>query len=203
MASKAASGYKTAAKQAIILRETATDIRLGPPLPEERQIYYHASLAACTSAWNAYIIEIVHNFFDAIANPLDPKFSSLYDLAKEASEGLLNRFNTPNWENSRNILIQCTGYDPMNDWKWYRGTRLYLNAHQTRERLNEILKVRHSFAHGFPIPAYRWTQLPSGKVRLTKKSVKDVELFFNNLVRITDREMKAHIKLTYNIDTRW
>ena len=185
MPSLAASGYKMTVKKAFALRQD------------------HASLAVCTSAWNAYVIGIINNFFSVIAEPLEPKFSAVYNIANEAAEGQLKRFNTPNSKNSRDIILQCTGYDPINDWMWYRNGRLYLNGQQTRERLNEILGVRHSFAHGFSIPAYSWTQLSNGQVRLTKTSVQEVELFFNNLVRVTDREMKAHIKLLYGTETDW
>jgi hypothetical protein len=61
-----------------------------------------------------------------------------------------------------------------------------------RNRLNETLRVRHSFAHGFGMPAYDWTQVPSGRVRLTSKALQDVKAFFKNLVNATDRGMKLH-----------
>ncbi len=131
------------------------------------------------------------------------KYSSVHNIARENSEKLLTRFNTPNASNSRNLLLQCTGYDPINDWLWHRRHTLYLNAQQTRERLNEILNVRHRFAHGFPMPAYSWTQDHRGNLRLTKTSIRDVEFFFNNLVRITDRGVKDHIHLTYAISAIW
>lgn len=74
---------------------------------------------------------------------------------------------------------------------------------QVRVRLNEILQVRHSFAHGFDVPAYDWTELPSGKVRLTSKAIQETETFFKNLVNVTDRGMKAHIESTYGLASIW
>lgn len=74
---------------------------------------------------------------------------------------------------------------------------------QVRVRLNEILQVRHSFAHGFNIPAYNWTELPNGRVRLTSKAIQDIEAFFKNLVNVTDAGMKAHIESTYGLTSIW
>ena len=98
------------------------------------------------------------------------------------------------------ILEQYTGYDPINDWVW---TRRGMVNQQVHERLNEILRVRHSFAHGFGMPDYDWTQSPSGRVRLTSKAIQETETFFRNLVKVTDRGMKAHIELTYKLANIW
>ena len=67
----------------------------------------------------------------------------------------------------------------------------------------KLYAVRHSFAHGFEMPDYDWTQSPSGRVRLTSKAIQEIEAFFKNLVNITDSGMKAHIKSTYKLANIW
>ncbi|MGK7877331.1 MAG: HEPN domain-containing protein [Xenococcaceae cyanobacterium] len=200
MPSPAALKYESESSKARILRETATDPRLRPMSRRQIQVYYHSALAAFVAAWDAYINELVRYFFDATADPLDPKFNAVHSIAKATAERALERFNTPNWDNTRNLLIQNTGYDPIGDWVW---TARSMNGVAVRLRLNEILRVRHSFAHGFSIPAYSWTQSPTGKVRLTAKAIKDVDAFFQHLVNVTDLGMKQYIQTNYGIVVLW
>ena len=78
-----------------------------------------------------------------------------------------------------------------------------MNLQQVHQRLNEILRVRHSLAHGSDTPAYTWTQSLTGRIRLTSQAVQETETFFRNLVKVTDRGMKAHIELTYKLANIW
>ena len=200
MSSPAASTYTTSVSRIQTLRKTATDKRLRPMSRDEIQVYYHAALTGYVAAWNAYIDNLVRNFYDVIADPANPKFDAIHTLAKGIVENALKWFNTPNWNNTRDILNQCTGYDPINDWG---GSQTNMNLEQVRQRLNEILRVRHSLAHGSDMRAYNWTQSPSGRVRLTSKAIQETEAFFKNLVNATDKGMKAHIESTYDLISIW
>jgi hypothetical protein len=182
------------------LRRTATDKRLRPMSHDEIQVYYHAALTAYVAAWNAYVDNLVRNFYDVIADSATPKFDAIHTLAKGTVENALARFNTPNWGNTRNLLNQYTGYDLINDWGWSQAN---MNLEQVHQRLNEILRVRHSLAHGSDMPAYNWTQSPSGRVRLTSKAILETAAFFRNLVKVTDSGMKAHIESTYKPASIW
>lgn len=167
---------------------------------DEIQVYYHAALTAYVAAWNAYIDNLVRNFYDVIADSANPKFDAIHTLAKGIVENALARFNTPNWNNTRDFLNQYTGYDPINDWG---GSQANMNLQQVQQRLNEVLRVRHTLAHGSDIPAYNWIQSPIGRVRLTSKVIQKTEAFFKNLVKVTDRGMKEHIELTYGLTGFW
>ena len=200
MSSLAALKYITAAGRIQTLRKAATNRRLRPISHDEIQVYYHASLAAYVAAWEAYISNLVLDFYNVIADSSNPSFGAIYTIAQQAAGRAVERFNTPNWENTRNLLVQYTGYDPIGAWVW---TRRGMADWPVRERLNEILRIRHSFAHGFDMPAYNWTQSPSGKVRLTSKAILETEAFFKNLVKVTDTGMETHINLTYGIASIW
>ncbi len=200
MKSPAALKYVSATEHIKILRKAGTDTRLRPMLHDEIQVFYHAALTAYVAAWNAYINNLVDEFYDLISDPANQIFDAVYTIAQQAAENALTRFNTPNWENTRDILRRYTGYDPINDWG---SSQRNMNLEQIRERLTEILKVRHSFAHGSDTPAYVWTQSPSGQVRLTSKAIQETATFFKNLVKVTDRGMKEHIELTYGLTGFW
>ncbi len=200
MSSPAASKYTIAAGRLQTLRRAATNRRLRPMSQEEIQVYYHASLAAYVATWEAYISNLVRDFYDVIADPLNPTFQAIYAIARQAAERALKRFHTPKSENTRSLLVQYTGYDPINNWVW---TRRGIGGLQISKRLDEILQVRHSFAHGFGMPAYDWTQSPRGRVRLTSKVIQETEASFKNLVNVTDSGMKSHINQTYGISNIW
>lgn len=197
MPSPAAAKYFDEIKKVRILRELANDKRLKPSSPRIATCR-HASLTVNVAIWDAYIKHLVNEFFRVTADPLTVKFHALHTIAQDMAKRSLERFNTPNWENTRNLLIQYTGYDPINDWHWTS-----YNVQQVRERLNQILKVRHSFAHGFTMPAYSWTQTATGRVELSDNALGDNELFFANLVTKTDDGMKSHINTIYSIILRW
>ncbi len=161
---------------------------------------YGAAFVAQVAAWNAYIAGLIDCFFQEVANPRVPTFHAMHTLASTAANSCLGRFNTPNAENTRTLIVSCTGYDPWTDWQWRaRG----MNALTVRTRLNEILKVRHSLAHGYTMPGYSWTQAPSGETRLTAETLTWMRAFFNHLVKTTDMGLKLHLNATYGVVPPW
>lgn len=196
MPSPAATKYMTLVASARVLQR---------PLPSgasmvQKQTHLHAALAAHVAAWDAYINELVRCFFIEVSDPLEIKYSRLHSLAHKSAEKALEKFNTPNWQNTRTLLVTTTGYDPIGDWTW---TFRRMSGPMVRERLDEILKVRHSFAHGFPMPTYSWTQSARGTVRLTRSALSDTDAFFGNLVAKTDNGMRSHIISSYSVLLGW
>lgn len=152
MPSNASAAFHVSLRLGRTLREAATDQRLRPISEHKRNDLLHASLAAYVANWDSYINSVVREFVTAISNALSPEYAAAHGIVSGFVEKSLRKFNTPNWENSRNLLIACTGFDPIADWRWPRANMRPLDV---QNFLNEILKVRHSFAHGLSIPSGR------------------------------------------------
>lgn len=187
------------AQKALTLRKTATNRNALDSLSES-QIYYHSALAFLTAAWEAYVENLTRSFIGIVANPLDPKYLIIHGILLDRLEEFLKKFNTPSADNCRRLLVNYTGYDPIGDWVW---TARRMGAVATRGRLDEILKVRHSFAHGFSIPTLSWTQSPSGRIRLTAIAIDDVNAFFKFMVKATDDGMRDYIESNFGVSTGW
>lgn len=160
----------------------------------------HAALASAVSAWESYLERVDNEFLLATARPAVQGYAAIHALLRDIAASKTAKFNTPNAENSREMLVLLTGYDPIGDWVWPRAR---LGAVQTRSRLNEILKVRHSFAHGFPLPAYPWTTTPTGAVSLSARSVRQSASFLRNLVVRTDRGLHRHLRHIHGVRVSW
>ena len=200
MGSPAQAKYQAGASLAAHIRSAVADARLRPITRQQSQAFAHASLVALVAAWDSYLNELARNFYTETANPGDAAFRSIYEIARSESRRVGRRFNTPNWNNSRDFLVRTTGFDPISSWVWpARG----MGALQVQERMNQILKVRHSFAHGSQIPSYSWNRSPTGRVRLNQTVLKETEGFFNNLVKRTDVGMKNYLRAVFGRHVPW
>lgn len=166
----------------------------------EKQIFYQASLAAEVAAWQTYVADLLEIFFGVTTDPTIAKYSAIHLIARGNAQIALKRFNTPNWENARDLLARYTGYDPAPEWIWQTRNR---SGQWVKERLNQILQVRHSFAHGHALPAYPWTQDAMGRPRLTISALNENEALFANLVRKTDTGMRQFLQQGYGLNRPW
>jgi len=69
---------------------------------------------------------------------------------------------------------------------------------QVKEFLSEVLKVRHSFAHGFELPGFTWTITPSGRKQLSDSSLERVQYFFRHLAVQTDHGLRNHAAMLFS-----
>lgn len=167
---------------------------------QQRRLHYHAALAMYVAAWQAYLESVSREFLLDISDPLDIRFSAMRALLSDKIEAELKRFNTPNWQNSRNLLIGATGYDPINDWSWPRRN---LGGVAFRGLIDEIIQVRHSFAHGYPMPAYSWNSDSRGHPRLALETIGLAKSAFVQIVSTTDHGLSQQISGTYGAGKAW
>jgi hypothetical protein len=151
-----------------------------------------AAFTFYVSAWEAYLEAVTTEFLQKTATPTNLPYAHIHSISRELVDQRTSRFNTPNYSNGRNLLSECTGYDPINDW-----IIPPLNRGQTEQRLNEIVAIRHSFAHGFTLPAYNWLTSTTGRPRLTAKITDDTRIFIGALVRKTDLGLEAILRTTF------
>ncbi|MFH9958806.1 HEPN domain-containing protein [Streptomyces roseolus] len=202
MPSRARSNFDRSISRAILLRQTCCVQRRGTRLSDDiRQVHYHSHLAACVASWEAYVEAIVLEFSDRTARPLDPGFSEIRDLLRGCIVAANKKFNTPNWNNSREHILKHTGFDPITSWS---ASRRGSNSISAKSYLDEILQVRHSFAHGFPLPAsVPWLTVDGANRLLSVRNLKDVESFLRALVASTDKGLRTHLASVYGVSVGW
>ena len=162
--------------------------------------YLRAALAAHVAAWDSYLNKLVIEFVNSTTSPLDVEYSSMHSVYVQFATRTLEKFNTPNSNNSRVLLTQCTGYDPINDWVRRSAG---MNGLQVRNFLDEILRVRYSFAHGFELPNCSWTVTSTGTTRLNIGSVQKYKRFLSHLVFATDRGLGVYGTAHYPSKRLW
>lgn len=196
MSSIAADEYaRLAIRATVILKADRSDLSR-----KEVQAIYGAAFISLVAAWNAYGKAIVRCFFEMVADPNTPKFNAIWTLAKGAANSACERFNTPNSENTRTLILASTGYDPWPEWDWPAAR---MSSMEVRLRLNEVLKVRHSLAHGSDVPGYTWTSSASGESRLTTRNLIWTRRLLNHLVEATDRGIRSHVRAVYGVVPAW
>ncbi|MGR6431085.1 hypothetical protein ACU5AY_09215 [Rhizobium sp. PAMB 3174] len=200
MSSVSYTRFQSSVEAARELRAVGKDARLRPVSHDQKTRFFHAALAKYVAGWDSYLNQVIMEFLQKIADNSVVDYSSIHSLFSPIVYQKLCKFNTPNWENSRELLISCTGYDPISDWTWRKAQ---LNRQQSQDFLNGILKVRHSFAHGFAIPTFRWTQTPSGRIQLSDQALFRIERFFIHLASATDAGLLAHGTISFPQRAFW
>jgi len=168
---------------------------------DQKDVCLHAGLAMLVAAWETYLENLIGETHRLLSDPMHQRMSAVLSLLSAISVKEVKKFNTPNAENSRNLLLIHTGFDPLNAWHWARG---HLNAIQTRQRLDEILRVRHCFAHGASIPTdIYWAKNRKAHGHLTKTVLKMADRFLSDMVAATDTGMIRHLANVFGVVPQW
>ncbi len=197
MSSAAAGSYRQLFLRSIVFRQHAARLR---GKSDTRQLLLHASLATSVAAWDQYVRLICMEALSKVNRSADVGYQTLHLRALAQLDIRLSKFNTPNFDNSRNLILETIGFDTYNYWSWSKRAWPVVAV---RNRLNEILKVRHSFAHGSQIPKYSWNTDSMGNVLLSSKCIRETSAFLNHLAKSTDRELRKYIEMTFDVRRVW
>lgn len=203
MASAAKSTYGTIMARADLIVIHAGKIRRKSEA-RTKSVLLHAALANQVAAWDAYVKAVSTEYYSVTAHPAAIRYSAMHELLRSQLENELRKFNTPNSENCRNLLLRYTKFDPWPSWVGIRFNGGKITASlMTRNTLDEILKLRHSFAHGFSIPALSWNASSTGTATLDCRILRDTKLFLNQVCDKTDRDLSKHISTQHGIPAPW
>ncbi|WP_369333929.1 HEPN domain-containing protein [Xanthomonas sp. LMG 8989] len=195
--------YDSQRRKADLIVSHASKIR-SAALREDKAALLHAALAAHVAAWDAYVKAVVAHKYSVVSDPTALGYSVLRAIAEERMKASAKKLNTPNSENTRTFMMESSQFDPWPSWTNVTfGKDIITSSLNVRERINEIFHVRHSFSHGFPMPAYTWNQDSSGATALNSTSLRSVSSFFESIVSKTDVAYSIHIATTFAISRPW
>jgi hypothetical protein len=169
-----------------------------------KTLLLHAALATQVAAWEVYVKGVAGEYFAVTTKTADSSFSALHELLQDRMKAAAKKLNTPNSFNSREFLMTYTGFDPWSSWTGAKfGSTVFSNALLSRSRLDEILALRHSFAHGFTMPAHIWNVNTGGAAHLDCRIVGDCGRFFSDICHRTDSAFSNHIHQQHAITKPW
>jgi hypothetical protein len=171
---------------------------------EAKIVFLHAALTTQVAAWDVYVKAVALEYFLATSDATNPKFMAMHAMLQNRMTDAARKLNTPNSENCRNYLMIYTGFDPWPHWINIKfGSTLLSNSLMVRERVNEILTLRHSFAHGLSMPTHSWNTNPGGTSHLSCLILQQTGQFITNVCKKTDDGLSQHISVQHSISKPW
>ncbi len=113
------------------------------------QTFYKAAVALGVGCWEGYIEAALREFVAKVRLQAHRRNWTMISIFEAMVDAKASNLNTPNWEQSRALLIEVTGMDPYASWSW---APKFTNQNDTKQYFDGIMKVRHAFAHGFAVP---------------------------------------------------
>lgn len=120
-----------------------------PSQPFTDDCLLRAAVAQAVGCWEGYLEGVLREFVSKTRVQAQRRSWTLIVQFEALVDRMAADLNTPNWDKSRELIINVTGMDPYPSWIW--GPK-FANQTDTKAYFDGILKVRHSFAHGFSVP---------------------------------------------------
>lgn len=166
------------------------------------------------AAWESYIEKVVMEALDAIeqsagvaagavAPPVPAWARHAYSLRRAEISKSVKKFNTPNDVEVRDLLLGALEFNPWSHWYWYSGPRQW-EEKDMRDHLNDWVLIRHSVAHGFPLPnTIPWLKDPQNRPRLTLTLLRECKKFFEHVVDQTDNTFRLWLQNHHGVPAPW
>lgn len=187
-------------------------LQTGKGRRHQQDALHQAGVVMTVAAWQAYIEKFVREALDVIevdiadptAVPPAPNWARhSFSLRRAAIEIQLKKFNTPNTVNVRDLLDGSFGFKPWPCWEWRQGPRQW-DENKTRKRTEDWVAVRHTIAHGYPLPNDKvFLQDANGNARLTKGLLEECLKHFKHVALKTDEGLREYLVNRYGIIAPW
>lgn len=113
------------------------------------QSLLRGAVALAVGCWEGYLEEVLKEFVSKTRVQAQRRAWTLIVQFEAVVQKLTADLNTPNWEKSRDLILNITGMDPYASWIW---APRFTNQTDTQAFMKGIMDVRHSFAHGYATP---------------------------------------------------
>ena len=163
-----------------------------------------AVIVLAVASWQAVVQDLSRACIDMSTPPASSLLSpGAYGLLTGRLRDEIDKFNTPNAENTRKLL-NAAGYDPFPHWSWTqadgRAGRRTIKPSVASTRLNEWLSIRHAIAHGdgaLPqkkvLDAVRYATPPPESPGLHLKDAERCLGLIRRLAHATGRGLALHL----------
>ena len=183
----------------------------------QQDAIHRAGVVMTVAAWESYIEKVLSEAVTSIeehagiggpvavapAAPVPPWARHAFALRRTEIKNSVKRFNTPNAVNVRDLFGEALEFNPWPHWNWHAQRRQW-NQEEMRRRLNYWMDIRHSVAHGFPLPNdIPWLQDPHRRPRLTLDLLKQCKSLFQRLVSQTDVAFAVFLRDHHGVPLPW
>ena len=167
-----------------------------------REDFYHAAWTSYVAGWDSYVKRVCREYIEKSNNALALGVSNQAVISSQATnaqlismyEKTIRSFNTPNFDNYSHLISISTGVAASGDWSWPSKN---LSIIDVKSRLDEAVKVRHSFAHGFAVRPIPNLAALDGHNRISYRKTIFVRALLRHLVRTTDRSLNTSLKTNF------
>jgi hypothetical protein len=199
MPSQARHSYSLAAQQRDVLYGLASSTApFFSTADETEQSCLKASVACGVGCWEGYIENVLREFVLKTKTGITKRPWQLISQFEYVVQRLTDDLNTPSWEKVRELVHTITGIDPTPAWSC---TPLFANTQSAKDFFDGLMKVRHSFAHGFNVPHGIPHLVTQGK--LDGGYVATCSSLIDNLVFRTDALLEHELIHRHNCSNGW